>query len=298
MRLLTRLMGSGMRPMIVAGRIGRRPGRVTLAGMLIVSDVHAAFDELAAVAALGQPLLVLGDLLNFVDYRTGRGIAADVYGREHAFEFISNRRNGDWEANRRLWRRAMAGREEELAERVHREVLGQYAAAREALDGAEAYVIFGNVDWPEEMRAALSGAARLVDGEVVEIEGRTVGFAGGGVPTPANARGEIPHEEMAAKLEALGEVDILCTHAAPSVAPLHRDVITGNRERSSQAVLDYLAAYRPRYHYFGDIHQPQARTWRVGATVCRNVGYFRATARAVVHPPAPPNRDNLPEHHS
>ena len=256
--------------------------------MLIISDVHAAFAELAAVAALGQPLLVLGDLLNFVDYRTGQGIAADVYGREHALEFIGNRRNGDWEANRRLWRRTTAGREEELAERVRLAVRRQYAAAREALAGAEAYVIFGNVDWPEEMAAGLAGAARLVDGEAVEIEGYSVGFAGGGVPTPANAPGEIPHEEMAAKLEALGEVDILCTHAAPAVGPLHRDVITGKRERSSQAVLDYLAAYRPRRHYFGDIHQPQARTWRVGGTLCRNVGYFRATARAVVHPPASP----------
>lgn len=253
--------------------------------MLIVSDVHAAFAELAAVAALGEPLLVLGDLLNFVDYRTGQGIAADVYGQEHALEFIRNRKNGDWEANRRLWRRTLAGREEELAERTRREVLGQYRAAKEALAGCEAYVTFGNVDWPGEMRAGLSGAARFVDGEVVEIEGYAVGFAGGGVPTPANARGEVPHEVMAEKLEALGAVDILCTHAAPSVVPLHRDVITGHRERSSQAVLDYLAAYRPRYHYFGDIHQPQAHTWRVGGTLCRNAGYFRATARAVFHPP-------------
>ena len=255
--------------------------------MLIVSDVHAAFSELAVVAALGEPLLVLGDLLNFVDYRTGRGIAADVYGREHALEFIRNRKTGDWEANRRLWRRTLAGREEEMAARTRREVLDQYEAAREALAGSEAYVIFGNVDWPEEMRAGMEGAARFVDGEVVEIEGFSVGFAGGGVPTPAGARGEVPHEVMAEKLEALGEVDILCTHAAPSVAPLHRDVITGVEERSSPVVLDYLAAYRPRYHYFGDIHQPQAHTWRVGGTLCRNVGYFRATARAVSHPPAP-----------
>ena len=251
--------------------------------MLIVSDVHAAFAELAEVASFGEPLLVLGDLLNFVDYRTGLGIAADVYGREHALEFIRNRKTGDWEANRRLWRRTIAGREEELAVRTRREVRRQYAGAREALAGAETYVTFGNVDWPEEMQAGLSGATRFVDGEVVEIEGYSVGFAGGGVPTPANARGEVPHEVMAGKLEALGEVDILCTHVAPSVGPLHRDVITGVLERSSSVVLDYLLAYQPRYHYFGDIHQPQAYSWRVGKTVCRNVGYFRATARAVRH---------------
>ena len=251
--------------------------------MLIVSDVHAAFAELARVAALGEPLLVLGDLLNFVDYRTGSGIAADVYGREHALEFIRNRRIGDWEANRRLWRRTTAGRAEELAVETRSAVLRQYAAARRALAGADAYVIFGNVDWPEEMEASLAGTARFVDGQVVEIEGYSVGFAGGGVPTLAQARGEVSHETMAAKLEALGEVDILCTHVPPSVPPLHRDVITGAMERSSPAVLDYLLRHGPRFHYFGDIHQPQAQSWRVGRTICRNVGYFRATARAVRH---------------
>ena len=227
---------------------------------------------------------MLGDLINFVDYRTGRGIAADVYGPEYAREFIRNRRTGDWPANRRLWRRVQEGRESELAERIRAEVRRQYRAARTALLPAEkAYVIHGNVDWPEEMAAALADDVVLVDGEVVEIEGYSVGFAGGGVPTQARARGEVSHEAMAAKLDALGRVDILCTHVAPSVAPLRRDVVTGMLERSSPVVLDYLATHRPRYHYFGDIHQPQAHAWRVGRTVCRNVGYFRATARAVRH---------------
>ena len=249
----------------------------------MVSDVHGAFAELTRVAQQGEPLLVLGDLLNFVDYRTGRGIAADVYGRDYALEFIRNRKLGDWPANRRLWRRVQQGRESILADRIRTEVRRQYRQASLALSPAEtAYVIHGNVDWPEEMADALP-AALLVDGEVVEIEGHTVGFAGGGVPTPAQARGEVSHEEMAAKLEAIGPVDILCTHVAPSVAPLRRDVVTGMLERSSPVVLDYLLTHRPRYHYFGDIHQPQARVWRVGKTVCRNVGYFRATARAVRH---------------
>lgn len=227
---------------------------------------------------------MLGDLLNFVDYRTGRGIVAEVYGLEHAHEFIRNRKTGDWSANRRLWRRVREGRESELAERTRSEVRRQYRAARRALIAADrAYVIHGNVDWPEEMEAALADEVVLVDGEVVEIEGYSVGFVGGGVPTPARARGEVSHEAMAAKLEALGRVDILCTHVAPSVGPLHRDVVTGRLERSSPEVLDYLATHRPRYHYFGDIHQPQAQVWRVGRTACRNVGYFRATARAVRH---------------
>ncbi|MCY3579056.1 MAG: metallophosphoesterase [Acidimicrobiia bacterium] len=252
--------------------------------MLIVSDVHGAFAELARVGRSQQPLLVLGDLINYVDYRTGEGIAADVYGRQFAQEFTRNRRRGDWSANRQLWRQVQQGREREMAERIRSEVRRQYQEARRALSReGRTYLIHGNVDWPREMGEALSDVVVKADGRVVEIEGYSVGFAGGGVPTPARAKGEEPHEVMAEKLAGLGEVDILCTHVAPSVGPLHRDVVTGQPERSSQVVLEYLLTHRPRFHYFGDIHQPQATTWRVGKTLCRNVGYFRATARAVQH---------------
>jgi hypothetical protein len=59
--------------------------------------------------------------------------------------------------------------------------------------------------------------------------------------------------------------------------------VVGGRLKESPAVLDYLLEHRPRWHYFGDIHQPQATTWRVGDTNCVNVGYFRATRRPVRH---------------
>ena len=88
----------------------------------------------------------------------------------------------------------------------------------------------------------------------------------------------------AAKLASLGSVDILCTHVAPAVSSLARDVV-GGKEKGSAAVLDYLLRVQPPFHYFGDIHQPQAISWRVGDTRCRNVGYFRATGKAVRHEP-------------
>lgn len=251
--------------------------------MLIVSDVHARFDALAEVASTGEPLLVLGDLLNFIDYRTGHGMAEDVYGSDHTRQLIENRRTSNWEATRTLWREAVEGREDEVRERIVAAVAGQHAQTRQALAGANAYVTFGNVDWPTELQASLPNGVRWVDGEVIELDGYSIGFAGGGVPTPVNARGEVSHDEMAEKLDALGKVDILCTHVAPSIEPLHRDVVTGRLERSSQVVLDYLLEHRPRYHYFGDVHQPQAYAWQVGDTLCRNVGYFRATGRAVRH---------------
>ena len=251
--------------------------------MLIVSDVHANFDALARVAATGEPLLILGDFLNFIDYRTGEGMAQDVYGAEHVRQLIINRRTSNWDATRELWRQATDGREDEIRHLITKAVDTQHEATSAALERANAYVIFGNVDWPDQLRAALPENVQWVDGRVIEIEGYSIGFVGGGVPTPVGARGEVSHEEMEAKLDSLGAVDILCTHVAPRVEPLYRDVITGRLERSSQVVLDYLRRHRPRYHYFGDVHQPQAYMWQVDDTLCRNAGYFRATGRPIRH---------------
>ncbi len=251
--------------------------------MLIISDVHAAFDELAAVASSGKPLLILGDLLNFIDYRTGEGMAREVYGEEFVQAVIQNRVEGDWAASRSLWAKVSQGREEELRAQIRDAALRQYEQTTKALVGAEAYVTYGNVDWPEALRECLPPGSRFVDGEVVEIEGYRVGFVGGGSPTPIHARGEVSHEEMRAKLTSLGPVDVLCSHLPPAVEPLYRDVVTGRLERSSQPILDYIEAHQPRWHYFGDVHQPQAQHWRIGQTVSINAGYFRATGRAIEH---------------
>ncbi len=249
--------------------------------MLIVSDVHGANDALAVVAAQGEPLLVLGDLLNFIDYRTYEGLVAQVAGREFVAEMVALRSAGDRSGARRLWRSFATGREERL-QRTYDELIEEsYAESARALAGAEAYVTYGNVDRPDVLRAALPDGVWFVDGEVVEIEGLRVGFAGGGAPN-LGVPGEVGEEDMAEKLGRLGPVDVLCTHVAPAVRQLSTDVVAG-RVKESAAVLDYLLEYRPGWHYFGDIHQPMATEWRVGDTMCRNAGYFRATKRAIRH---------------
>ncbi|MGI9641888.1 MAG: hypothetical protein ACR2N9_03810 [Acidimicrobiia bacterium] len=59
--------------------------------MLIVSDVHAAFDALERVASTGETLLILGDLVNLIDYRTLEGILPDVVGSDTVAELTSRR---------------------------------------------------------------------------------------------------------------------------------------------------------------------------------------------------------------
>ncbi len=251
--------------------------------MLLVADVHGAFDALAEVARRGETLLVLGDLLNFIDYRTNEGMLAEVAGKPFVARLTQMRDSGDRQGMRRMWSEFSSGREAEIRARYDDLIAVAYRKLARALDGADAYVTYGNVDRPDSLREALPSSATFVDGVVVDIEGYRVGFAGGGVVS-LGVPGEVSDEDMVDKLDSLGAVDILCTHAAPAVAPLSRDVV-GGRVKESEAVLAYLERHRPKWHYFGDIHQPQATTWRLGPTRCRNVGYFRATHRALRHEP-------------
>lgn len=250
--------------------------------MLLVSDVHGAFDALAAVVARGQTLLILGDLINLLDYRTRQGIISDVLGEQFGARVASHRASGDYEAMRNAWGEVAGDRRDEVRAAIRLGVEAQYASCQRALAGAVGFCTYGNVDNPEMLAAVLPAGMRFVDGEVHEIEGLTVGFVGGGVSTPLGAAGEVTDEEMSRKLEALGPVDVLCSHLPPQIDPLCTDVITGRRERSSAPILDYVRRFQPRHHFFGDVHQPRALTWRIGKTKCRNVGYFRATHRPVV----------------
>ncbi len=249
--------------------------------MLLVSDVHGAFDALAEVAGAGEPLLVLGDLLNLMDYRTGEGITADVMGIEFAREAADARARGDYVHMRAMWRAHVDDREAEIRHLYAEAARAQYREAAEALRGSSALVTFGNVDRPSMLRECLPDGVRFLDGDVVEIEGWRVGMVGGGIATPIGAEGEVTDDEMREKLARMGPVDVLCSHLPPAIRPLHHDVVTGRDERASEPIREYLVEHRPRHHFFGDVHQPQAITWRVGDTRCRNLGYFRATRRAV-----------------
>lgn len=249
--------------------------------MRVVSDVHGAFDALRRVSTRGEPVLILGDLINLTDYRTGEGITADIFGLEISRAIAQARSEGDYRRMRSLWVDAVDGREDEFRAAFDEQVVHQYRQMTAALAGAVGYVTFGNVDRPSLLQQHLPDGMTFVDGEVIEIDGVRIGVVGGGIATPLGASGEVTDEQMTAKLDAMGSVDVLCSHLPPAIGPLHRDVITGRLERASMPILDYLRSQQPVLHLFGDVHQPQASTWRVGKTRCRNVGYFRATERAM-----------------
>lgn len=247
--------------------------------MIFVSDVHGALQPLRRLAASGETLIVLGDLVNLTDYRSGEGAIADALGLEFAQSAGEARAAGDYAEMRALWTNRVGDRSDEVRRSIRDSLRRQYDQIGEALDGGHGFVIHGNVDRPDILISSLPTGFRFVHGETVEVDGLVVGFAGGGVSTPIRAAGEVSDTEMTALLGDFGEVDVLCTHVPPAVPALRTDVITGREERGSGPVRDFVLRRRPRFHLFGDIHQAQATMWRLGATWCHNAGYFRATGR-------------------
>jgi Icc-related predicted phosphoesterase len=237
---------------------------------------------LQKLAESPETLVILGDLINLLDYRTAEGIITDVLGREFGNEVARHRGRGNYEGMRKAWVDVVGSRRDEVTAGIQKGVAAEYDRCREALAAAVGYCTYGNVDNPELLKAALPPSMQFVDGVVVEIEGLSVGFVGGGSATPMAGAGEVTDEQTRIKLAAIGPVDVLCSHLPPALETLCTDVITGRQERSSVPILEYLLEHQPLRHFYGDVHQPQASTWRVGRTICQNVGYFRATHRPVV----------------
>ncbi|MCI0677754.1 MAG: metallophosphoesterase [Actinobacteria bacterium] len=247
--------------------------------MIFVSDIHGATEPLRRLVALDDEIVVLGDFINLTDYRSGEGAVAEVLGRDFALETAEARGRSDYHGMRRMWRNAIGDHYEQVREQIGEVIRRQYVEVAHALDGGRGLAIHGNVDRPGLLRELLPEGFRYMHGEVVERYGLSIGFVGGGIPTPLQAEGEVSDEEMRGLLAGLGPVDVLCTHVPPAVSALRKDVITGRQERGSEPVLGYIQEHQPKLHLFGDVHQAQATTWRVGRTRCLNLGYFRATGR-------------------
>jgi Icc-related predicted phosphoesterase len=117
----------------------------------------------------------------------------------------------------------------------------------------------------------------VIDGGRAVVGEVSFGFAGAGLISPYRTPNEIPQSEFAAKLDAIGAVDVICTHIPPAVPELLYDTVARRMETGSTALLDMIRRIQPRYAFFGHVHNPLARRVRVGRTECVNVGHFRAT---------------------
>lgn len=247
----------------------------------VVSDVHGRSDALRRAGDGADALICLGDLLLFLDYADySQGIFADLFGPENAAEFINLRTAQHFEAARemssRLW--ASIG---DPATKINEAVTAQYAELFDAMP-SPAFLTYGNVDIPRMWADHLRTGHRVLDGERVEIGGLTFGFVGGGLRTVYRTPNEIADEAFAAKVEAVGAVDVLCSHIPPDIPELLFDTVAERMERGSQALLDAVRRTQPRYLLFGHVHQPLETTMEIGRTQCVNVGHFRASGTPYV----------------
>lgn len=245
----------------------------------VISDLHGATDALRSEVDYGDTLLLLGDLVNVIDYFTRDGILVDIFGLDAVNEVIGLRAQRRFEEARSVMDLRRKGREAEVAEQFRISFQKAYRAVFDALPH-RTYMILGNVDSPSAVEELLPENVELVDGKVVELAGLRIGFVGGGLPSPLKIKSEVPEDEFDAKLTGLGEVDIVCTHMPPDLPELTFDVLAERHERGSAGLTRYIRNVQPQRAFFGHIHQPLCSSTHIGETHLLNVGYFRKTHRA------------------
>ena len=249
----------------------------------VVSDVHGRTDALRRAADGADALVCLGDLLLFLDYADhSRGIFADLFGAEQARQYVDLRTAKRFDEARAFSARLFS-QYDDISAVFEKAVADQYTSLFRAMP-EPAYLTYGNVDVPSLWAGRLKPGHTVLDPGTVDLDGWRFGFAGGGLWSVYRTPNEMSEDEFAAKLDAIGEVDVLCTHIPPAVPELLYDTVARRMERGSDALLDLIRRTQPRYALFGHVHQPLVRRTRIGITECLNVGHFRATgAPHVLH---------------
>jgi Icc-related predicted phosphoesterase len=241
----------------------------------VVSDVHGAAEALARAGQGADALVCLGDLILFLDYADhSRGIFPDLFGVDNADRMVELRTARRFDEARRLDAELWSGIDRHGA--IEAAVRKQYTELFAAFP-TPTYATYGNVDIPDLWPEYAGPGTTVLDGQTADIGGRIFGFVGGGLRTAMRTPFEIGEEEYAAKVAALGRVDVLCSHIPPAVPELCYDTVARRFERGSQALLDAVRSVQPKYALFGHVHQPLVARTRIGRTECVNVGHFNHT---------------------
>ena len=244
----------------------------------VVSDVHGRADALARAKDGADALVCLGDLLLFVDYADhGAGVLGELFGADAVGRFVALRTARRYDEardfTRSLWAQ-VPDRDTAIRAAIRHQYTELFAAFP-----TPTYLTYGNVDVPTVWPDFARDGVHVHDGSTAELDGWRFGFVGGGLRTPMRTPFEISDEDFAAKVAAVGAVDVLCSHIPPAVPELTYDVVARRFERGSEALLAAIEETQPRYALFGHVHQPLQQRLRIGRTECVNVGHFRGTGR-------------------
>lgn len=252
----------------------------------VIADVHGDLDVVLKEAAACDVLLLLGDLINVIDYTNAGGILAEVYGSETVRTWSALRADGRLDESRAVLREASAGREQELRELFYKRIDEQTQEFCSAVP-SNVVVTYGNVDVPDLVRKYLPSTVTFLDAGVLDYDGVRFGFVGGGLPK-AGIPGEVALDVYDERVASLGPVDVLCAHVPPAVDDLTFDVVADYNEPGSAALLAYLHEHEPTHMYYGHVHQPKVAETNIGPTRVVNIGaYYRSTGRAWDHTATP-----------
>jgi len=111
----------------------------------VVSDLHSGVDALAREVDPDDTLLLLGDLINIIDYGAMDGILVEVYGPEAVAEVVGLRAQRRFDEARVVMQRRREGREEEIAQHFQSLIREAYRRVAAVLP-PRTYLILGNVD--------------------------------------------------------------------------------------------------------------------------------------------------------
>ena len=128
----------------------------------IVSDLHGATEALREEVARTDTLLLLGDLINVIDYTTRDGILVEMFGVEAVNEVISLRAEKRFEEARAVMAKRREGREQEVADRFEALFRKSYREFFTFLSDPT-YLIFGIVDRPAIVDELCSEVVHLGD---------------------------------------------------------------------------------------------------------------------------------------
>lgn len=260
----------------------------------VVADVHGNYDALARAAERAARrrgrLVVLGDLLDYVDYHDpSAGILGQMFGEDAARRFARLRAAGAFGElhlfNAGLWAGVAdpVGVLSDIVQQRYRHVLQAV--------GPDTLLTLGNVDVAQEWDRVAADVLPYRDGEVVDLDGVRLGFVAGGARRTTAARTMVADRwawrpflrdanDYRAAVNALGDVDVVCSHIPPDIPALRYDVVPARLEMAGPGLLDHIDRYRPAMALFGHVHQPLAVRARRGATECINVGHFQRAERA------------------
>ncbi|RJP29411.1 MAG: hypothetical protein C4536_11425 [Actinobacteria bacterium] len=251
----------------------------------LIADAHGRYEDLCESIMPEDILIILGDVLDLIDWADISGILPDVVGKENLVsKLMSAVASGPGAA--------VELRDELLAPdggfypELERRVVESYGIFGRVLKdiGCRAYIIYGNGDIPEALEASLNGAANAVMARGrIEIADSVFGFVPGALYSPFMMPAEMDDETFGAQLRELGPVDILCTHIPPRLEAATMDVVAGRPVEGSARLLEYIEENRPRILYHGHVHQPAQRELLVGETQVINVAYYKRTGYVHTH---------------